>query len=77
MGCGKSTIGVRLAKHLNYQFLDVDREINSQTNRAIRKLCEESTNDEFCKIEEKVFFNIISKNDSKSVISIGGESLCI
>lgn len=38
MGVGKSTIGITLAEHLQYPFLDTDKYIESQTLRPIRAI---------------------------------------
>ena len=39
MGCGKTTLGKKLAKHLNFNFIDLDRFIENKTvkNNGLNK----------------------------------------
>ena len=41
MGSGKSTIGKRMAKQLNYQFIDTDQYIEKMEGKTIAQLFEE------------------------------------
>ena len=40
-GCGKSTVGVVLAKNLGYRFLDSDICIQEQENRLLHEIITE------------------------------------
>ena len=40
MGCGKTTLGKKLAKHLNYNFIDLDNYIEKTTNKTITEIFE-------------------------------------
>lgn len=49
--CGKSTIGVLLAKRLGLHFVDTDLFIQAGEGKSLRRLIEVNGMDEFCKIE--------------------------
>ena len=70
MGVGKSTIGRLLAKKLRFKFIDVDRLIERQEERSIKKIFDIDGEEYFRKIEEKVTLKIL-KNKS-SIIALGG-----
>ena len=70
MAAGKTTIGFKLAKKLNYIFLDIDNEIEKSENEKIVDIFRNKGEDYFRKIEEKLSLNFLEKN--KSVISVGG-----
>lgn len=53
-GCGKSTVGVVLAKYLCYQFVDMDIVIQEQEKRLLREIIAEKGNDGFMEIENRV-----------------------
>ena len=38
MGCGKSTLGKKLAINLNYDFIDLDNYIEEQEGRTIKEI---------------------------------------
>ncbi len=68
-GCGKSTVGVVLAKTLGYRFIDSDLLIQEKENRLLSQIIEEEGLDSFNEIENKVNTNI---NVTNSVIATGG-----
>lgn len=68
-GCGKSTIGVVLAKNLGYRFIDSDLLIQEQEHRLLHEIIEQDGLDGFNRIENKVNASI---DTTSSVIATGG-----
>lgn len=68
-GCGKSTIGVVLAKVLGYEFTDSDLLIQKQEGKLLREIIAEQGEEEFLKIEEAVNAGIWTE---RHVIATGG-----
>lgn len=69
-GSGKSSVGKKLAKHLNYNFLDTDRIIEKTTSLSIDETISTKGEKEFRSIETQVLSKIdFSQNN---VISTGG-----
>lgn len=71
-GCGKSTVGVVLAKILGYGFTDCDLVIQEQTGKRLFELIEENGNDGFLEIENRINSQI---NVSNCVIATGGSAV--
>ena len=67
--CGKSTVGVILAKRMGYRFCDCDLLIQEREGKLLWELIEQHGNDGFLEIENDVNKNI---NTNKSIISTGG-----
>ncbi len=70
MGVGKSTIGKILAKKLSYNFVDVDKLIESKENLSINLIFKNKGENYFRKVEYKVTLSELKTNNS--VISLGG-----
>jgi shikimate kinase len=68
-GCGKSTVGVVLAKVLGYHFIDVDLLIQERENRLLSEIIEEAGADGFNQIENEVNASIKAE---RAVIATGG-----
>ena len=68
-GCGKSTIGVVLAKVLGFDFVDADVLIQKKHGKLLRELIAEYGDDGFLQIENDVNKEIDLKN---TVIATGG-----
>lgn len=68
-GCGKSTVGVVLAKKLGYRFIDSDLVIQEQYNKTLEELIEERGDAGFIQLENDVNCLI---SPEKTVIATGG-----
>jgi shikimate kinase len=68
-GVGKSTVGVLLAKRLNFSFLDTDIYIQTQEGKSLQELIQIHGAAGFCDIEER---HILSVDVSSHVIAPGG-----
>lgn len=68
-GCGKSTIGVVLAKVMGYQFIDSDLLIQEKEHRLLSVILEEDGIDRFNEIENQVNASI---ETDRAVIATGG-----
>ena len=67
--CGKSTMGVLIAKNLGYKFLDSDLLIQEREGKLLHELIAELGNDKFIEIENSANLSIDVNN---TVISTGG-----
>ena len=74
MGCGKTTIGKKLAKKLGYTFLDLDFEIEKQEQSTIAKIFELNGEEYFRNLEHQFLTSFNPKNNI--VISCGGGTPC-
>lgn len=68
-GCGKSTIGVVLAKVLGYEFTDSDLLIQKREGKLLREIIAEQGEEVFIRIEEDVNARIQTE---RHVIATGG-----
>ena len=68
-GCGKSTIGVVLAKVMGYHFIDSDLLIQERENKLLSQIIEAEGPEVFNQIENAVNSGIMT---DKSVIATGG-----
>ncbi len=74
MGCGKSTLGRRLANHLGVQFVDMDHYIEERNCKTIPQIFEEEGEAEFRKKERKALEELSEFTDI--VIATGGGAPC-
>ena len=72
MAAGKTTIGFKLAKELNYRFVDIDTEIEKSESQKIVDIFNNKGEVYFRKIEEKITLDFLKKN--RYVIASGGGS---
>ena len=68
-GCGKSTVGVVLAKVMGYRFLDSDLLIQEKDGRLLSEIIDEEGLEGFNQIENRINSQIEVK---KTVIATGG-----
>ena len=73
MGSGKSSIGKILANKLDYKFIDVDKKIEIDVGKTIKKIFEEDGEEYFRYLEEKITINILEHKEA--IISLGGGAI--
>ena len=73
MGSGKSAIGKILANKLDYNFIDVDKMIEIDAKKTIKKIFEEDGEEYFRDLEEKITINILRQK--KTIVSLGGGAI--
>lgn len=71
-GCGKSTVGVVLAKVLGMQFCDTDILIQQKTLRCLQDIINEQGNDAFLACESDTLCSLDIDN---AVIATGGSAV--
>ena len=70
MGCGKSSIGRRLATHLKLPFVDADSEIEEAAGKSIAEIFEEDGEKVFRDGERRVIARLL--DNSTQVLATGG-----
>ncbi len=70
MGCGKTTIGKRLANMFGYKFIDMDIEIENKKGMKISEIFEHYGEAEFRKMETDLCRELSEKNGC--IIATGG-----
>ncbi len=73
MGCGKSTIGKKLAKLIDYDFIDFDQLIENKERLNINDIFNLKGENYFRELETTLLNNL---NINNSVISLGGGTPC-
>lgn len=71
MGCGKSTIGKKLANALSYQFMDTDAVIEEIHGKTISRMFEEDGEEAFRTAETELLKKLASEAEG-TVIATGG-----
>ncbi len=72
MGCGKTTIGVRLAGLLGFDFVDMDQLIVNQVGQSIPEIFAERGEAGFRALESAVLDGLRAQGTQRQVISTGG-----
>lgn len=70
MGCGKSTVGRKLAKKIGWKFVDTDEWIEARSKMTVAGFFAKKGEDAFRKMEGLALSWALSQE--KSVISVGG-----
>ncbi len=69
-GCGKSTLGKKLAKYLNWDFADLDHLIEQQEKKNISDIFALDGESYFREIEKRILFE--TERSEQIVIACGG-----
>jgi shikimate kinase len=75
MGCGKTTVGIRLSKLINKKFIDLDQFIELTYNQKIQDIFLTRGEVYFRKIESECL-NALMLKYNNAVISLGGGTVC-
>ena len=73
MGSGKSVIGKKLAKEIDFKFVDTDKFIEDKVGKSINKIFIEDGETFFRKLEEEIVLEILKNKNT--VIALGGGSI--
>lgn len=71
MGCGKTSVGGRLANKLHFAFFDTDQLIEEESKRSIRNIFAQEGEEYFRELETTTIVNLYGKLN-QSVLSVGG-----
>jgi shikimate kinase len=74
MGCGKTTLGRKLAARLGYEFMDLDHILEAQAGMSIAEYFSTHGEDAFRKLESEVLKQ--TKYPEHAVVSTGGGLPC-
>ncbi len=74
MGSGKTTVGRRLAKHMDYEFVDIDQLFEKRYRLSVSAFFEKYDENAFRQIEKELIEEV--STSSKLVISTGGGAPC-
>lgn len=70
MGVGKSTVGKNLAQKLSYNFVDIDRTIETREGSTINLIFKNKSESYFRKLENEISLEKLKKKNT--VVSLGG-----
>lgn len=71
-GSGKSTLGIVLAKIMNYRFVDADLVIQQQCDKTLQKLIDACGPDGFIEVENEILRDMEADH---TVIATGGSAV--
>jgi len=74
MGSGKTSVGKKLAKSLDSDFIDLDRLVEIQTGRSINDIFSEEGEEAFRILEHNALQNLDTEKDM--IIATGGGTPC-
>lgn len=72
MGSGKSTLGKKMAKRMNFDFIDADDFIEKKQGKSIAEIFEEEGEEYFRQLEQE-FLGLSWEN---TIVSLGGGTPC-
>src|SRR3954470_18618157 len=73
MGAGKTTVGAALAKHLDYQFFDLDQLIEDLERQTVAEIFSREGQKVFRNIETEALRRVLERQKgSDTVLALGG-----
>jgi len=72
MGCGKTSVGKRLAQTLECEFLDTDELIEQEQKRTIREIFDTDGEAAFREMETECVKKLLKRQGEGFVLSVGG-----
>ena len=72
MGCGKTTVGLALARTLGWEFVDLDRAIAKATGRGIPEIFRASGEEHFRNLEHRALHDALDEAPERVVACGGG-----
>lgn len=69
-GCGKSTVGKKLSKEINFSYVDLDKYIENKASKTIPEIFDSLGEDGFRALEKEALLDFMKKDSH--VISCGG-----
>jgi shikimate kinase len=72
MGAGKTTIGTRLAKRLNLEFIDTDAEVEKKAKCSITDIFKYESEQYFRELEKSILSNLLT--GTPYVLATGGNT---
>lgn len=76
MGCGKTSVGMALAKHLGWHFEDLDSRIEARQQRAIADIFQRDGERAFRQVERQALADLkAALSAAPSVVALGGGTI--
>lgn len=72
MGSGKSSVGAELARRLGWEFIDLDKRIESHANKTIAEIFRDAGEASFRQLETMELCELLKSQSRSSVIALGG-----
>lgn len=72
MGCGKTSVGKRLAQALSWEFLDTDELVEAKEERSISDIFATDGETAFRQMETECLRSLLNKKGEGFVLSVGG-----
>lgn len=72
MGCGKTSVGKRLAENLDMEFLDTDELIEAKQQKTITDIFAEDGEAAFRAMETECLKDLLNREGKAFVLSVGG-----
>jgi len=79
MGCGKTTVGIRLADELGWEFADLDDEIERKAGMSIREIFTSQGEEAFRRLEHETLKERLARirRGEPTVLALGGGAFAV